>query len=178
MRILYSLSLALLLLALAPIDPAWSGPLVERISADGVEAIGIELDRGDVFVTGHDHPDVRIEATARGLGASSVRFRLRREGSRIVLTGLAEPWLDWVKGGPRVAIRVWVPRGLTVQAETAGGAVRVTGIEGPLALRSGEHRLATRAEPETVYAVSESGRISTHHAGLSLSSPAGALLAP
>ena len=40
------------------------------------------------------------------------------------------------------------------------------------------HNVYSRAEPGTVYAVSESGRISTHHAGIALSSPAGALLAP
>jgi hypothetical protein len=84
------------------------------------ERLRIELARGDVDVFTHDAPEVRIEARARGLGASGVEFLLTREAGEIVLRSRAERWLDWLASGPRVSVRAWVPRHCGLAVETSG----------------------------------------------------------
>jgi hypothetical protein len=84
------------------------------------ERLRIELVRGDVDVFTHDEPEVRIEARARGLGASGVEFFVTREPGEIVLRSRAERWLEWLDSGPSVRVRAWVPRHLGLAVETSG----------------------------------------------------------
>lgn len=92
----------------------------ERIPVSEGGTLRIVLDRGDVEVTSHDAPEVRIEALARGLGASSMAFQVRVDGREVLLTGRDAAWLAWISGGPHVNVRVWVPRRFTVEVATAG----------------------------------------------------------
>jgi hypothetical protein len=80
----------------------------------------IELAEGDVDVSTHEAGEVRIEARARGLGASGVRFSVTREGDDIVVRSRSERWLEWLAPGPHVTVRAWVPRHLPLSVATRG----------------------------------------------------------
>ncbi len=111
----------LLLLALfAAPGLARADELERSIPVAPGERLRIELARGDVDVFTHDGAEVRIEARARGLGASGVEFFVTREPGEIVLRSRAERWLEWLASGPRVTVRAWVPRRLGLAVETTG----------------------------------------------------------
>lgn len=121
----------IVLLAIGLAIPA-SADLVERVPLESAGAVRVELDRGDVEVLTHPDPDVRVEARARGVGASSIHFRLAERDGELVLTGGAEPWVDWLRSGPRVSVRIWVPESCGVTIVTSEGDVRVEGVTGPV----------------------------------------------
>ena len=123
MRVSRWLIPALLLLPLA----AGADDLDRSVPAGVHDTLRIELERGDVDVITYDADEVRLEARARGLGASAVHFRLRQDGRRLVLEGRAEKWLRWLGVGPRVSVRAWVPRRLVVDVETPGAVVASDG---------------------------------------------------
>src|SRR5262245_1670350 len=85
----------------------------------------IALDRGSVDVLTHDSDAVRVDALARGVGASSVHFELAPEGDNVVLTGATDAWLAFLETGPTVRVSVWVPRLYGVDVRTSGGDVKV-----------------------------------------------------
>ncbi len=114
---------ALLLLPLA----AGADDLYRSVPAGVHDTLRIELERGDVDVITSETDEVRLEARARGLGASAVHFRLREDGRRLVLESRAEKWLHWLGAGPRVSVRVWVPRHLVLDVETTGTIVASDG---------------------------------------------------
>ena len=110
----------LLLAALAVPQLARADELERSIAVAPGERLRIELARGDVDVFTHDAAEVRIEARARGLGASGVEFFVTREPGEIVLRSRAERWLEWLGNGPHVTVRAWVPRHLGLAVETSG----------------------------------------------------------
>ncbi len=114
---------ALLLLPLA----AGADDLERRVPVDAHDTLRIELERGDVDVITHESNEVRLEARARGLGASAVHFRLRDDGRRLVLESRSERWLHWLGTGPHVTVRAWVPRHLTLDVQTTGAVVASDG---------------------------------------------------
>jgi hypothetical protein len=99
---------------------AAAADLDQRVAVAEGSRLRIELDQGSVAVVTHDAPEVRVQASARGLGASAVHFRLRKEGDALVLTGLAEPWLEWLQAGPRIQVRVFVPADCEVELAPSG----------------------------------------------------------
>ena len=119
MRVSRWLIPALLLLPLA----AGADDLERSVPAGLHDTLSIELERGDVDVITYEADEVRFEARARGLGASAVHFRLREDGRRLVLESRAEKWLLWLDAGPRVSVRVWMPRRLVLDVETTGAVV-------------------------------------------------------
>jgi len=110
----------LLLAVLVAPGFARADELERSIAVAPGERLRIELARGDVDVFTHDGAEVRIEARARGLGASGVEFFVTREPGEIVLRSRAERWLEWLASGPRVTVRAWVPRHLGLAVETTG----------------------------------------------------------
>jgi hypothetical protein len=120
---------ALLLCLLLPVT-ARAGELVRELEVQPGASLRIELERGNVEVTRQDGGRVRLEARSRGVGADSVRFLVSQDDGEIVLRSVAEPWLSWLRSGPRVQVRVWAPRGLRLEVETAGRIVtRDEGVE-------------------------------------------------
>jgi hypothetical protein len=104
--------LPLLLLAIAL--PASADPFSGSLRALKAERLRIEIDRGSVDVFTHADASVHVQADSRGLGASSVRFELVREGRDVVLRARTEEWLEWLSEGPRLNVVVWIPEHLEV----------------------------------------------------------------
>ncbi len=103
--------------------------LAAGASAEGLEQsfpaseggrLRIALDFGQVDVVTVEAEEVRIEAQARGVGASGVHFDARAEGRDVVLTGRAEPWVAWLRSTPRVRVRAFVPTAWVVDLALAG----------------------------------------------------------
>lgn len=126
-----ALLLGALLAAAAP-AVAGEGDLVRSVPAASGGTLYVDLDRGRVDVLAHDEPVVRIEAQARGLGASSIHFELRAEGEDLILTGRGEDWLAWMATSPSVRVRAWIPRSYGVQVRTEvreiAAEIRNTGL--------------------------------------------------
>jgi hypothetical protein len=126
-----------LLMLLGPL-PAAAEALAQSIPVAPGERLRIELARGDVDVYTHDAREIRLEASARGLGASGIGFVVTHEGDEIVLRSRAERWLDHLASGPSVRVRAWVPRHLGLAVETTGrveardGAVWLRPVDAPL----------------------------------------------
>lgn len=113
--------------------PAWGDPgeLTQRIPVSDGGTLYVELDHGRVDVLAHDASEVRIEARARGLGASAVHFDLRAAGNDVVLTGIHEDWLEWMSTTPTVRVRAWVPRDYQVQVSTTVPAATTASTAAP-----------------------------------------------
>lgn len=101
---------------------AEAGELDRSFPAAGARTVTIALDFGSVAVRSYEGDQIRLEAVARGVGASSVHFDAHAEGRDVVLTGAAEPWVAWLATAPGVRVQAWVPRDTPVH------------IRGPVAL--------------------------------------------
>jgi len=132
-----SAALGLMLSLLFATAAGADGDLVASHPLAEGAALRIELDRGSVEVRTHDLAGVRVEARARGLGASAIHFALAEEGDDLVLTGGAEAWLTWMSDGPRVNVLAFVPRACHLEIHTAGGDVRVNGVDLGVVARTG-----------------------------------------
>lgn len=116
------LPLSLLVLALAA-APAAAETYVKRFPVTGEGSrLVIALEFGAVEVVPHEAAEIRIEARARGLGASSVRFDARARGEQVHVTGDVEPWVAHLRAAPSVRVRAFVPHGTDVSVER--GAAR------------------------------------------------------
>jgi hypothetical protein len=100
--------------------PAVAGDFEGEIPVKREAKLRIALERGDVSVVTHELETLRLEARARGSGASAIHFEVREDAAGWVLEGRAEPWLRWLSSGPNVNVRAWVPRGVALEIETPG----------------------------------------------------------
>jgi hypothetical protein len=112
--------LALLLLAM----PAAGDDFGRQLPVAEGERLRVSLERGHVEVVRHDDAVVRLVARARGEGSEGVTFQLLREDEGLVFRGAAEPWLAWLRVGPRVEVRIWAPHDLDLEIETSGRVER------------------------------------------------------
>ena len=111
--------------------PAGAEELSQRFAAKPAGKLTIELERGSVAVFAHEAPEVRVEARARGVGASSLRLQTQETPDEVLLTAQPEPWLALLQSRPGVRVRAWVPAdyavevrgGDTVEIESGSGVV-------------------------------------------------------
>jgi len=99
---------------------AQSGELDRTFPAAAANTLTIALDFGSVAIQTHQSDQIRLEAVARGVGASSVHFDAQLEGGEVVLTGAAEPWVGWLQTAPGVHVKAWVPRDTAVRIRAPG----------------------------------------------------------
>ncbi|HVN87502.1 MAG TPA: DUF4097 family beta strand repeat-containing protein [Candidatus Binatia bacterium] len=127
--------------------------LDETVSVESGGTLFIDLDRGAVEVASHDANEVHVDARATGWGAWNFEFDLARRDNDVRVSGEMGSWLPW-PFGPRVRVRVMVPRPYSVDArtrggritlanlagriiaETKGGSVQLDGAEGPVTLHT------------------------------------------
>lgn len=118
-------TLALLLPCLLLANASGADDFGRTVSAEDGDRLRIDLERGDVLISRHADPVVRLVATARGTGADAVRFRLDEKGPALLFRSLSEPWLSWLGSGPVIEVRAWVPHELPVEIETVGRVERL-----------------------------------------------------
>ena len=109
-----------LLVGMLVAAPAVAGDFEGEIPVEREAKLRIALERGDVSVVTHELETLRLEARARGSGASAIHFEVREDAAGWVFESRAEPWLRWLSTGPNVNVRAWVPRAVVLEIETTG----------------------------------------------------------
>jgi len=104
--------------------------LEERVPVEPGGTLYVDLDRGSVVVSTHDANEVRVEASARGWSSGLVLFCLEKNGNDVQLDGGVDHWMPSMFGRPRILVRAWVPSGYSVEIESGGGRVHVSGVHG------------------------------------------------
>ena len=111
-----------LLIGVLVAAPAAAGDFEGEIPVEREARLRIALERGDVSVVTHELETLRLEAKARGSGASAIHFEVREDAAGWVFESRAEPWLRWLSSGPRVNVRAWVPRAVALEIETTAAS--------------------------------------------------------
>ena len=119
----------------------------------------IDLDRGNVEVTSHDLPEVRVVASGRGWSAGMCHFTVIRQGRDVQLDGDIDGWLAGWLFPMRVQVRAWVPRRYSVEITSRGGSIRVSEIGGSVAAQTGGGRIELRRVDGAVLLRTSGGRI-------------------
>ncbi len=114
----------------------------------------IKPEQASLQVISHDADQVWVRAETLGWGASDVKFRLDQDERVVRLYGSVSGLFTMMFGGPSIRVRVWVPRGFSVdlrsttgpirveeiagkvRARTLNGSIEVVGVDGPLILRT------------------------------------------
>jgi hypothetical protein len=113
-------TLAALAIAFLLVRQAAAEELTRSFPANQGGQLRIALDFGRVEVVPTQAEDVRIEARARGVGASGVHFDTRAEGDDVVLTSRAEPWVALLQSAPSVQVRAFVPAAWSIDVADNG----------------------------------------------------------
>jgi hypothetical protein len=126
-----------------PVEP---GGLLE---VDLDRGVGLRPDEGSLVVHSHDADEVRVVVEASEWGASGVRFRVDRQGHTVRVIGRVGGAVSWLFGGPRVEVRVWVPREFALDLRTTGGDLRIAETAGRVRARTDDGSLeVARVEGE------------------------------
>jgi beta-lactamase regulating signal transducer with metallopeptidase domain/DUF4097 and DUF4098 domain-containing protein YvlB len=128
--------------ALAPlatvgaVAPAADSIVDKTLSARAGEAISIDLDMGgDIVVQSWDQPQVRARVTLSGDQSHETSVDFERAGAGLELR--ARPMRRRNNARNSNTVELWVPRQFDVHVQSAGGAIRVTGVEGHFTGRTG-----------------------------------------
>lgn len=119
------------------------GDFEERIEATPNGTLEVDLDLGDglrpdpgsLQVRSHDDPDVRVVAEVSGWGQTGVRLRVERSGATVRVLGRVDGTTTWLFGGPRIEVRIWVPRTFSLDVRTSDGPIRIEDVEGGVRAR-------------------------------------------
>ena len=93
---------------------------IRTLRAGSSETLEIALEQGDVELIEVVGTELRIEASARGVGADGIGFEFANDGNVWRLASQTELWVDWLRVGPRISVRAWIPNGVRVAVETKG----------------------------------------------------------
>ncbi len=96
---------------------------------------GLRPDPGSLEVRSHDEAVVRVLAETSGWGRTGVRFRVERSGTTVRVLGRVGGTANWLFGGPRTEVRIWVPRSFTLDLRSSDGPIRVEDVEGGVRAR-------------------------------------------
>jgi DUF4097 and DUF4098 domain-containing protein YvlB len=89
-------------------------------------------------VVSHDANEVWILADASGWGASGVRFRVDRSERGVRLLGRVEGVFSWMFGGPKIQVRIQIPREFSVDLRCTAGPIRITDVRGRIRARTSD----------------------------------------
>lgn len=133
-----ALALAVLLVAPALADYAESMAVTPGggLEIDIDLGAGLRPDPGELLVSSHDRDEVRIEAEASGWGAWSIRFDLSGDADRSRFVASVGGSFSWMFGGPRLRVRVWVPREFSVDVRCSAGPIRIEEVHGEIRART------------------------------------------
>jgi len=113
-----------------PVEPGGS------LTVDMDLGEGLRPDPGFLEIASHDSDQVRIVGDADGWASWGVSFALDAGGPAVHLDVRVEGATSWMFGGPRVRVRVWVPRDFSVDIRSNSGPVRIQDIGGRVRARA------------------------------------------
>ena len=97
---------------------------------------GLRPDPGFLELASHDAEEVRVVADADGWASWGVSFTLDAGDPAVRLDVRVGGATSWMFGGPRVRVRVWVPREFSVDIRSNSGTVRIQDIAGHVRARA------------------------------------------
>lgn len=138
------IALAGLLLVGLAAGVAGADDLDERVPVAPEGLLEVDLDQGEglrpdpglLSIQSHDAPEVRVIAEADGWGAWNVTFDLEHAADSVRLRGRVSGATAWLFGGPRMNVRVWVPRGFALDLRSTGVPIRVEDVAGSVRART------------------------------------------
>ena len=99
---------------------------------------GLRPDSGSLEIVSRAADEVRLVADASGWGSSGVAFRVTREGGTVRIDGGVGGSLSWLFGGPRVRVRIAVPRDFSADVRSSSGPIRIEDLRGEVRARTGD----------------------------------------
>jgi hypothetical protein len=105
---------------------------------------GLRPDPGFIALTTHDADEIRVVGDVDGWGSWAVAFTLDDSAPAARLDVRVEGATSWMFGGPRVRVRVWVPREFSVDIRSTSGPVRIQDIEGRVRARARDAGIEVR----------------------------------
>lgn len=138
------LAAAFVLLGPLAAVPACENHLEERVEAAPGGRLELDLDFGEglrpdpgsLEIVSRAADEVRLVADASGWGSGGVGFRLAREGDTVRIDGGVGGSLSWLFGGPRVRVRISLPREFSADVRCTGGPIRIEDLRGEVRARS------------------------------------------
>jgi hypothetical protein len=109
-----------------------------RLEVDLDLGQGLRPDPGSLEVVSHDANEVWILADASGWGASGVRFRVDQGEHAVRLLGRVEGAFSWMFGGPKIQVRILIPREFSVDLRCTAGPIRITDVTGRVRARTSD----------------------------------------
>lgn len=109
-----------------------------RLEVDLDLGQGLRSDPGSLEVVSHDADEVWILAGASGWGASGVRFRMHQAEHAVRLLGRVEGTFSWMFGGPKIEVRVQIPREFSVDLRCSAGPIRIADVTGRVRARTSD----------------------------------------
>jgi hypothetical protein len=97
---------------------------------------GLRPDPGFLELASHDADEVRVVGDADGWASWGVSFALEAGGPAVRLDVRVGGATSWMFGGPRVRVRVWVPREFSVDVRSNSGPLRIQEIGGRVRARA------------------------------------------
>ncbi len=134
----------LAMLIVAWLAPAATGAFEEAIPVEPGGKLAVDVDLGEglrpdpgfLELASHDADQVRVVADADGWASWGVSYTLDASGPAVRLGVRVEGATSWMFGGPRVRVRVWVPREFSVDIRSNSGPVRIQDIGGSVRART------------------------------------------
>jgi len=113
-----------------PVEPGGS------LTVDVDLGEGLRPDPGFLELAAHDADEVRVLADADGWASWAVKCRLDEGEPAVRLDVRVEGATSWMFGGPRVRVRVWVPREFSVDIRSNSGPIRIQDLGGSVRART------------------------------------------
>jgi hypothetical protein len=121
-----------------PVEPGGS------LTVDVDLGEGLRPDPGFLELASHDMDEIRIVGDVDGWASWGVKFTLDTAGPAVRLDVRVEGATSWMFGGPRVRVRVWVPREFSLDIRSNSGPVRIQEIEGRVRARTRDAEVEVR----------------------------------
>jgi hypothetical protein len=124
--------------------PAATGAFEEAIPVEPGGSLTVDVDLGEglrpdpgfLEIASHDADEIRVVADADGWASWSVSYTLDDGSAAARLDVRVEGATSWMFGGPRVRVRVWVPREFSLDIRSNSGPVRIQDIGGSVRART------------------------------------------
>ncbi len=135
----------------------------DSVRAEPGGTLTIDLDRGSVDVETNGEDEVRVEASASGLGAGSVDFELMSDGRDARFIARSGGWSMGLFGGLRIRVVARVPERYSIKVDTGGGRIEIEEIDGQVEAKTSGGRITLDGATGDVTLRTSGGRISAEN---------------
>ena len=119
----------ILVLIFAVAGLAAAGEVSETFAVSPGGLLDIDLETGgDISITGWDRNEVTVEASTYGKHAEKISVNVEQSGDKVLVTSAHTGYGRSHSGGAHIVVKV--PNRFSVELETMGGDIDISGVEG------------------------------------------------